>query len=248
MILDDFRSSDMTENYGVVQGCTSGPPYFSLYSNDMQIEHPDVVRVKYADDTSDEVISNSWGKALEIAKLCKESLQDQTDRNLLALDPKKSSVVIPIITSQNKRLDDFHLVENLANTERLLGVQVDSFLTFGPHISKIMSKLGESTKILHALKSTLKPWDLIIAARNLINSNLDFSSEIYALASDVELMRIQKQVNKMGRLVLKRYPHDHVSNFSVYSKIGVYPVRVLVAIRTLCFWKKAYLTSKRRLF
>ena len=101
-----------------------------------------------------------------------------------------------------------------------------------------MSKLGESTQILNALKSTLTTSDLIIAARNLINSNLDFGAEIYSLAADCELKRIQLQVQKMGRIVLKKLPMDHVSNFTIYSKLNIYPVRILTTIKTLAFWKK----------
>ena len=46
------------------------------------------------------------------------------------------------------------------------------------------------------------------------------------------------QVNKMSRIVLKRFSTDLVSNFTVYSKLNIYPVKILTSIKTLTFWKK----------
>ena len=34
------------------------------------------------------------------------------------------------------------------------------------------------------------------------------------------------------------FPTDHVSNFTIYSTLNVYPVKILVTIKTLMFWKK----------
>ena len=80
----------------------------------------------------------------------------------------------------------------------------------------------------------------IAAARALLHSDLYFSIEIYALASKSEIDRIRKQIQSIGRFVLRKYRTEHISNERIYSTLKIYPIEVMIAIQTILFWSKMY--------
>ena len=194
---------------------------------------------KFADDTSEHILGeNSWTSATERADISKTKLQSLTHANLLALDSKKSSVQIPIFTAKNKNLPGADTVK--ASSCRQLGVMIDSNLTFEVHANKILSKLHQSSQILRAIRPLIPADRLKEAAQSIINSCLYFSAEIIAFCDEKLLRKIQLAVQNIGRFVLKRTRTEHISNFQVYSEIGIYPIKIICYIQTLLFWKKEF--------
>ena len=154
----------------------------------------------------------------------------------------KSNKPVPIITPENKLLSDFETHVSGPKTEKILGILLDSELNFESHISKIIGKLIVSCKVLRALKPIVPFSMMPMIAKNLINSSLYFSCEIYAMASTSQLRRIQLAVHAVGRTALKRKPNEHRSNFEIYQKLGIFPIKVICAIQTIFFWRRQLTT------
>ena len=121
---------------------------------------------------------------------------------------------------------------------RYLGIYIDSDLTFSKHISVILGRLNKSYAILRTCKNFMPYKYRISAARALLNSDLYFSIEIFALASAAEIDRLTKQIQAIGRFVLRKYRTEHISNDRIYKTLGIYPVKTMICIQTLLFWAK----------
>ena len=93
MRIGSILSANWSEEQGVIQGCVGGPPSFKLFTNDIQkrstgdCSDQEIMRSKYADDTSDLVKAMSWLAAeiklkFSIADMAKKSLANLLTLNL----------------------------------------------------------------------------------------------------------------------------------------------------------------------
>ena len=48
------------------------------------------------------------------------------------------------------------------------------------------------------------------------------------------------QKRSAGRAALRKKRTDHISNFEIYYKIGIYPIKVVCVIQTLLFWLRQF--------
>ena len=242
MRLETFSSDEIKEIIGVIQGCVSGPELFKTFTNDLRSVVNTNLLLKFADDTSELIVGNflSWMDAFEKTKESKSNIQNLTDANLLALDQQKSSIIMPIFTQKNIKIGDYENFKDQKAHHRLLGVLVDSFLTFTNHVDSIVGKLISVAKIVKSIKPLIPSACLPMAAKGMINGCLYFSAEILSICSDADIRKIQLGVNSIGRLALKRKRCEHVSNYDIYNKLSIFPIKVIICIQTLIFWRKQY--------
>ena len=181
MRIGSLTSELWTETMGVVQGCVGGPPSFKIFTNDIRAPKnvDDILRSKYADDTSDLVKAMTWLAAEIKLKFSICDMAAKSLANLLTLNLSKSKT-IPLFSKSNQKIGDCHRDSDWV---RYLGIYIDSNLTFSKHISVILGRLNKSFSILRTCKNFMPYKFRICAARALLNSDLYFSIEIVALAS-----------------------------------------------------------------
>jgi len=241
MKIGKIESEKWREDLGIVQGCVGGPPAFKFYTNDIQL--PNSVRSgprsKYADDTGDLLYRDTWTEVEYDLKLAMDDMHEKSVSNLLTLNLSKSKT-LPIFTGLNNesacgRGPEFDI--------RYLGILFDSYLSFSGQINTILGKLAGTSSILKTCKRFMPKKECLNAAQALITSDLYFSCEIYAFADKLLIDKIAKQVQKIGRYVLRKSRTQHISNAEVYKSIQVFPIHILIAIQTLSFWNKMYYKS-----
>lgn len=193
---------------GVPQGSCLGPLLFNIFTNDL----PYILRkaniVMYADDST---IYTSASTQMELQTVLNKELQyvvDWVELNKLALNIVKTNCMIlgsnyninknPVI---NIKINNT-VIEQVHET-RLLGVIVDSRLSWKKHISNIIAKMGRGISIMrrHANFLTSNIRNYVMKA--LILTYLDYCPAVWSNATGEYMNRLQLIQNRAARVALR---------------------------------------------
>jgi hypothetical protein len=150
---------------GVPQGTKLGPWLFLIMINDLSISGDPFDMWKYVDDTTvSELIAKN--KDLSDAQLAVDQVSEWSKRNMLQLNCKKCKELL-ISFSRSRNLPSPVNVEGSTITPvskvKLLGVTINSTLTWNDHIEQIVKKASRKQYFLVQLKRAKVPAREIVA-------------------------------------------------------------------------------------
>ena len=192
----DETSSCATINSSIIQGSGIGPSCFVLNTSDLQPSIGGNVFDKYADDTYLIVPPTNTLKVGEEVSQIQEwagrqnlTLNTQKTKEMLLFRPRsKPSFVPPVIVGIQR-------VESI----KILGILLDSKMTFGEHAQKVVSRCAQSLYAIRTLKAHgLSGKNLWQVTESTLISGVTYASQAWwGMLDSSHLQRLESMINKI---------------------------------------------------
>ena len=142
--INNVNSAPLLINLGVPQGSILGPLLFLVYINDLPAYLNGISSKLFADDTTLDFADHNIESVINCFKKGLSPLLDCCSFNYLYINWDKTNVLF--ITSRRLILPEFVQVENIkiqvVEKFKLLGVTIDSRLTFLDHVSNLTKSIN----------------------------------------------------------------------------------------------------------
>ena len=192
---------------GIPQGSCLGPLLFSVFTNDMPYAISKANLTMYADDST---LYYAAPTSVELSQVLSSELSiiyEWIKNNKLILNISKT---MSIIFGSNYRLSnnpkinlqiDGQTIQQV-RTVKLLGLWLDSTLSWSEHIDKVVGKMGRAVAITRKCVPFLTSNLFRQVVCSLVLCHLDYCSVVWSSASNVLIQKLQVAQNKAARLVL----------------------------------------------
>lgn len=188
-IEEKYSSDCRTVKYGVPQGSILGPLLFLIYINDLPntIRHPMVL---FADDstaifTDDNTIEheNDINNSLI-------AIMDWLNINNLKMNLDKTHIMT--FKNKNSKFNKLNILYNgkkikEIESTKFLGVEIDSSLSWKPHIDNICTKLNKFSYALYKLRNVTDQRTLLTAYHAYVGSTLRYGVLFWANSTNKEM-------------------------------------------------------------
>ena len=240
--LNGQESSSFPISAGVPQGSVLGPIFWNIYMNDLLDATPE--SIAYADDCTLHVSyprdqreegANKLQRALDLTEIwCRRwQVKLAADKTQTCIFSRHQDInVSPEITLTEKILQ---LQESLS----ILGVTIDSKLSFGQHVRALAQKASQKLSVLRRIKGFLDKEGLAVLYKTQVRSLLEYAPLSWGGAPPSYLKKldaIQRRAEKIisgeedSRLDTLQHRRD-VAGLVVFFKANVQKVSHLRDLR-----------------
>ena len=195
------QSSSRRVTSGVPQGSILSPYMFCIFISELKSILTTNKIFKYADDMALLIChSNKPNDEMDcIVEL--NNVRQWTERNGIKLNHSKSARLT--ICKRNTSID-YPCISTIKcyDSIKLLGIFLDKNMQWHEHIKYSVSKACRNIHLLRTLKRVLSRKELIITYKSLIQSHLDYGSELYAGSiQQRDSILIQKTVDRCHKII-----------------------------------------------
>lgn len=260
--IGENKSNTNIVSFGVPQGSILGPLLFVIYINNISQIGLNGDLSLYADDTSLFYFGHSIDSIIPVVQADLNLVNDWFKSNLLTINTSKTCYVI--FSAKNKTIpNNIELKINneqiqRKNKEKYLGLILDNYLNWKPHIEKIRNKLLSLTGALHSLSKCLPRNVRYIIYNSLVKPHIDYLIEIWGTAAKSNLEIIQVAQNKLIKTLFnykfrtptqKIYEDTKIMNiaktYKYYTCLLIHKILNKNINTTLTFTKKHQVQKKK---
>ena len=210
----DATSSVANLHQGVPQGSVLGPLLFNLMINDLLQQQPQTYA--YADDTVIIQSAHSLDSCIQATQTRLENVRMWLKRNSFTLNTSKTTCIM--WTNKLKTFPSH--IELLGHpipispTVKLLGVTIDSKLSFSPFCTHSSSSASSLLYAFRKIRHLLNTTQAKLLYTSIIRPKIEYCSTLFIGTSQVNTDRLEACQNRAIRIICQAPPNRHVG-FSV---------------------------------
>lgn len=191
--------------FSVPQGSILGPILFIIFTNDLPSSLSKAECIMYADDSTSVVSHKNYEEAVRLNCEAEEQMSNWMINNRLTLNADKT-------VKMTLTLRNYHDTTNAA-VARMLGVQVDPTLSWGPHCVKLAAALSSTVYLLRSLSKCVSKDILVTAYYGLFHSKMIYAISAWGHSPHTQaVFRVQRRAIRI--LAGKGYREDCRADFS----------------------------------
>lgn len=224
----DTKSKTRRLYNGVPQGAITSPTNFNIFTHDVPTPINSKVKVyMYADDLTILAQGQTTREATTLAQQYLNELENWLTQNRMTASPQKSSVTLitPDRRESNKH-PQLHLNNTtipLNKTPTILGVTLDTHLTFSSHVEKTTAIASRKLNAIRTLTNTSfgqSKESLNILYKQFVRTTLNYAAPSWSpTISQTNLNRMEKVQNKALRINTGCTSTTPISHLQAETKI-----------------------------
>lgn len=212
-------SRTISVSCGVPQGSIAGPVLFSLFTNDMHCHLLKSRIICYADDTQlldhsdlDSISLNSLKIRIETAL---NTLQCWFRSNSLKMNKEKTDFILvgtrnAIEKTKELKLSVAGCIIKPSKTVRLLGVDIDPYLSWEAHITQVVKRCNSLLIPLRRFQHHFTQDALKVLVEAHVQPHILYGLSVWGGTTKKQLTRVQKVINFSARVVTGMKRRDRV--------------------------------------
>ena len=211
--VDGILSNALLVSFGVPQGSILGPLLFNLYcsSIDEAFKSAGFTCMGYADDNLGHRLFPAFiapSTLLVSVSNCLRSIHKWTDENFVKLNPGRTEVMV-FGDASFRSCFNYHSFRNeygdlcpTSDSVKLLGVQLDSKLSFDKYVSNTVSSINFSLRNIRLIRKLLTREATEMLVHSVITNKLDMCNSLLMGTSLENIAKLQRCQNFALRVVL----------------------------------------------
>ena len=179
--------------HGIPQGSILGPLLFIVFINDLPLYVTSSRIDLYADDTT-LTSSTNYSSIGRLEGTLNSSIAEIVDWAMLITGKRLPSKINEEMTLTIKGTE-----LELVPSAKLLGLEIDSELSFTSHVEKLCKKLSQRIGVLKKIRSCLPTKQRLLYYNTMIRSVLHYVSSIWTSCDKENLSRVFKLLTLITR-------------------------------------------------